>query len=276
MSQIIEIHSLDDPSVALFSRLTEAQLRNRLEPQKGIFIVESPKVIKVALEHGFRPIAMLTEQRHLLGQASEIVALLGDTPIYTGSDQLLTQITGYELTRGVLCAMQRPPEKPLHEVCLGKERIVVVDNVSNATNTGAIFRAAASLGMDGVVLTRSCCDPWNRRSVRVSMGTVFQIPWTYLGNTADDWPRRGIDQLHAMGFKVAAMALSPDAISIDHPQLKAEPRLAIVLGAEGDGLSLEAISLCDYVVKIPMMNGVDSLNVAAASAVAFWELRPHR
>ncbi|MCQ2297295.1 MAG: RNA methyltransferase [Bacteroidales bacterium] len=272
MSNIIEITTLDASEVAVYSRLTEAQLRNKLEPEKGLFIAESPKVIKSALESGCQPISLLTTHKHIDGQARELIARCGNIPIYTGADDLLANLTGYELTRGVLCAMRRPVEKSVSDVVDGARRIVVIDNVVNATNTGAIFRAAAALGIDAVLMTPTCCDPLNRRSVRVSMGTVFQIPWTYIGTTCGDWPQKGMSQLRELGFKTMAMALSDRAIPLDDPRLKLEPKLAIVMGTEGDGLEHSTIDLCDYVVKIPMRNGVDSLNVAAAASVAFWEL----
>lgn len=266
---VISINSLDDPALQVYSRLTEAQLRNRLEPDKGIFIAESPKVIRVALEAGCQPLSLLTEAGHLETLAADIVARLGDVPVYTGPRELLASLTGYELTRGVLCAMRRPVLPTVEEVCRDARRIVVVDDVVNSTNTGAIFRAAAALGIDGALLTPTCCDPLNRRSVRVSMGTVFQLPWTYLPATQAE----AFDLLHALDFKIAAMALSPHAIPIDDEALRHEDRLAIVMGTEGDGLPDSTIARCDYVVKIPMSRGVDSLNVAAAAAVAFWELR---
>lgn len=267
---IIPIHDLSLPEVQVYSHLTEAQLRNRLEPDKGIFICESPKVIRVALEAGCVPLSILTEEKHVDGQAADVIARCGDVPVFTGARDLLALLTGYELTRGVLCAMRRPQLPSVEEVCRGKHRIVLVDSVVNSTNTGAIFRAAAALGIDGVLLTPTCCDPLNRRSVRVSMGTVFQIPWTYMPS----WPSpAGIAQLHDLGFKTAAMALTPEAVSIDDPQLMAEERLVIVMGTEGDGLAQRTIGACDYKVIIPMSNGVDSLNVAAAASVAFWQLR---
>ena len=259
--------------MAIFSHLTEAQLRNKLDPAQGIFIAESPKVINVGLDAGMEPVALLTSHKNLDGQARPIIARCGEIPIYTGDDALLTSITGFELTRGILCAMRRPTPLSVKQVCEGKRRIVIIDNVVNATNTGAIFRAAAALGMDGILLTRTCCDPLNRRSVRVSMGTVFQIPWTYLGETCHDWPQPSMEQLHQLGYKTAAMALSDNSISIDDPRLRSTDRLAIIMGNEGDGLSKEALAACDYIVKIPMQNGVDSLNVAGAAAVAFWELQ---
>lgn len=269
---VIEITDIASEEAALYSRLTEAQLRNRLEPEKGVFIAESPKVIRVALDRGCTPVSMLMEARHIEGQAKELIARCGDIPVYTGSRETLSQITGYALTRGVLCAMRRPKALTLEDVCRDSRRIAVIDGVVNAENIGAIFRAAASLGMGGVALTRSCCDPLNRRSVRVSMGTVFQIPWCYIGERAADWPDRGLEQLHALGYATAAMALSDNSISIGDDRLKKEERLAIILGTEGDGLSPEVLERCSHVVKIPMMNGVDSLNVAAAAAVAFWEI----
>lgn len=266
---IIHITDLSHPDVQVYSHLTEAQLRNRLEPDKGIFIAESAKVIRVALDAGCQPLSLLSEEKHLVGQAADIVQRCDDIPIYTGSRQLLASLTGYELTRGVLCAMRRPQPLSVEEVCRQAHRVVLIDSVVNSTNTGAIFRAAAALGIDAVLLTPTCCDPLNRRSVRVSMGTVFQIPWTYF----PAWPQPGMEQLHLMGFKTAAMALTPDAVPIDNPALMAEERLAIVMGTEGDGLARHTIDSCDYKVIIPMCNGVDSLNVAAAASVAFWQLR---
>ena len=262
---VIEITSLSHPGVEVFSTLTEAQLRNRLEPAKGIFIAESPKVINVALEAGYQPTALLCERRHIEGDARSIIQRCGDIPIYTGERQLLEQLTGYTLTRGVLCAMRRPSPQPVADVCRDARRVVVIDGVVDTTNIGAIFRSAAALGIDAVLLTRSSCDPLNRRAVRVSMGSVFLVPWTWL-----DAP---ISSLNDLGFKTAAMALTDDSIPLDAPQLKTVPRLAIIMGTEGDGLSPATIQAADYVVRIPMSHHVDSLNVAAASAVAFWELR---
>lgn len=262
---ILEINTLDHPGVDVFSTLTEAQLRNRLEPGKGIFIAESPKVIRVALEAGYEPLALLCERRHLTGDAADIVARCGDIPVYTGDRELLARLTGYVLTRGVLCAMRRPQPRSLDEVCRGARRVVVIDGVVDTTNIGAIFRSAAALGMDAVLLTPSSCDPLNRRAVRVSMGSVFLVPWTWFDGSPSE--------LHRLGFRTAAMALTDNSISLDDPRLAAEQRLAIVMGTEGDGLSREAIAEADYVVRIPMAHGVDSLNVAAASAVAFWQLR---
>ena len=262
---IIEITSLDEPGVQLFSTLTEAQLRNRLEPLKGIFIAESPKVIQVALDEGYQPVALLCERRHIDGDAKHISDQCGDIPVYTGQRELLARLTGYQLTRGVLCAFRRPQAKSVADVCSGASRIVVIDGVVDTTNIGAIFRSAAAMGIDAVLLTRNSCDPLNRRAVRVSMGSVFLVPWTWL-----DAP---LPSLHELGFKTAAMALSDDSVSIDDPALMSEPRLAIVMGTEGDGLPKQTIAEADYVVRIPMHHRVDSLNVAAAAAVAFWQLR---
>lgn len=263
--QIIEINTLNHPGVEVFSTLTEAQLRNRLEPQKGIFIAESPKVIHVALNAGYEPLALLCERKHIEGDAASLIERCGDIPIYTGERELLASLTGYTLTRGVLCAMRRPVPKTVEEVCQDAKRIAVIDGVVDTTNIGAIFRSAAALGIDAVLLTPSSCDPLNRRAVRVSMGSVFLLPWT--------WLEAPISSLRTLGFRTAAMALSENSVPIDHPSLKDEPRLAIVLGTEGDGLSHQVIKETDYVVRIPMWHEVDSLNVAAASAVAFWELR---
>jgi tRNA G18 (ribose-2'-O)-methylase SpoU len=262
---IIEITTLDHPGTELFGTLTEAQLRNKYEPGKGIFIAESPKVINVALNAGYRPVAMMCEQRHIQGDAASIIARCGDIPIYTGSRELLANLTGYTLTRGVLCAMQRPTEPSLEDVCRNAKRIVVIDGVVDTTNIGAIFRSAAALGIDAVLLTRNSCDPLNRRAVRVSMGSVFLVPWTWLDG--------GIEQLHKEGFTTAAMALTNDSISIADPLLTTIPRLAIIMGTEGEGLPKETIAAANHVVRIPMSHNVDSLNVAAAAAVAFWELR---
>lgn len=262
---IIEISSLSHPGVEVFSTLTEIQLRNRIEPDKGIFIVESPKVIKRALDAGYEPLAILCEQKHITGDAADIIERCGDLPVYTGSRELLAELTGYVLTRGVLCAMRRPVPRSMEEVCREARRIVVIDSVVDVTNIGAIFRSAAALGIDAVLLTRNSCDPLNRRAVRVSMGSVFFVPWT--------WMDGSLSELKNLGFRTAAMALTDNSISIDNPILAAEPKLAIVMGNEGDGLPCETIAEADYVVRIPMSHGVDSLNVAAAAAVAFWQLR---
>ncbi len=262
---IIEIKSLADPGVEIFSSLTEAQLRNRLDPAKGVFIAESPKVIDVALNAGCEPLALLCEQKHIDGDAAGIIARCGDIPVYTGSRALLAELTGYTLTRGVLCAMRRPLPRSAEEICRDARRTVVIDSVTDTTNIGAIFRSAAALGIDAVLLTPTSCDPLNRRSIRVSMGSVFLVPW--------GWLEGGPEQLHAMGFTTAAMALTDNSISIDNPLLQAQQRLAIVMGTEGDGLAPDVIDRCTFTVKIPMHHGVDSLNVAAAAAVAFWQLR---
>ena len=262
---IQEIKTLDTPGVEVFGTLTEAQLRNRLEPEKGIFIAESPKVIRVALEAGYEPLSLLCEARHIEGDARDIIARCGDIPVFTGSRELLQVLTGYTLTRGVLCAMRRPAPRPVAEVLQGAQRVVVIDGVVDSTNVGAIFRSAAALGMDAVLVTRTSCDPLNRRSVRVSMGTVFLVPWTW----SDDYQQ----ELNALGFKTVAMALTDKSVAIDDERLKAENKLAIIMGTEGDGLPQYAIDAADYVARIPMSYNVDSLNVAAASAVAFWELR---
>ena len=268
---IIEITSLSHSGTEVYSRLTEAQLRNRREPEKGIFIAESPKVISRALDAGCEPISLLMERRHIEGDAQEIIRRCGDIPVYTADRSLLAELTGYELTRGVLCAMQRPSLPSVDELCANARRVAVLEGVVDTTNIGAIFRSAAALGIDAVLLTPTCCDPLNRRAVRVSMGTVFQVPWTYF----QSWPEQGLARLQSLGFKSAAMALSDRSVPIDHPALKDEAKLAIVLGTEGDGLADQTIACCDYTVRIPMTHGVDSLNVAAAGAVAFWELRAH-
>lgn len=262
---IINITSLEQSGVEVFGTLTEAQLRNRLEPSKGIFIAESPKVIDVALRAGYEPLSLLCEQRHIDGDAAGIIARCGDIPVYTGERSLLAQLTGYVLTRGVLCAMRRRVLPSVEQVCAGAKRVMVIDGVTDTTNIGAIFRSAAALGIDAVLLTPTSCDPLNRRAVRVSMGSVFLVPWT--------WLEAPVNSLNSQGFKTVAMALTDNSIPLDSPQLAAEPRLALVMGTEGDGLPKETIEQTDYVVRIPMSHSVDSLNVAAASAVAFWELR---
>ena len=273
MPQIITITDLSRPELDIFCRLTEAQLRNRLEPEKGIFIAESPTVIGLALEAGYQPVAMLTERKFVEGKAAEVISRCGEIPVYTGEREVLANLTGYELTRGVLCAMLRPAPLDFRKLCAGARRVAVLENVVDSTNVGAIIRSAAALGIDAVLLTPSCCDPLNRRAVRVSMGTVFQIPWTYLGSSPAEWPKPGMEQLRALGFKTVAMALREDSVPIDDEGLAAEPKLAIVLGTEGTGLMPHTIADCDYTVRIPMQHNVDSLNVAAASAVAFWQLR---
>lgn len=273
MANIIEITEIADPQLDLFARLTEAQLRSRIEPEKGVFIAESPKVIQLALDAGHLPVALLMERRHLEGQGKAIIQRCGGIPVYTADREVLAGLTGYPLTRGVLCAMKRPKLPSVEEVCANARRVAVLEGIVDTTNVGAIFRSAAALHMDGVLVSPTCCDPLNRRAVRVSMGTVFQIPWTRLGESPAQWPQVSLQQLQALGFRSVAMALSDTAVGIDDPRLMAEDKLAILLGTEGDGLSPTTIAQCDYTACIPMSHGVDSLNVAAASAVAFWQLR---
>ena len=273
MPDIIEITDFSSPALDVFARLTEAQLRSRVEAEKGVFIAESPKVIGRALDAGYEPLSLLMERRQIEGQGRDIIARCGQVPVYTAERGLLVKLTGYPLTRGVLCAMRRPRLPGVEELCAGARRVAVLEGIVDSTNIGAIFRSAAALSIDAVLVTPSCSDPLYRRAVRVSMGTVFQVPWTRIGNEASDWPRQGIQRLRQMGFKTAAMALSDNAVSIEDPVLCGEEKLAIVLGTEGDGLAPCTIAGCDYTVRIPMAHDVDSLNVAAASAVAFWQLR---
>ena len=268
MADVREIIDFSDPALDVYARLTEAQLMNRFDPSKALFIAESPKVIHRALDGGYEPVSMLMERKDIDGSAADILTRCPDIPVYTADEELLCNLTGYHLTRGVLCAMKRPPLPTLEETLKGAKRVAVLDNVQNPTNVGAILRSAAALGMDALLLTPGCSDPLYRRAARVSMGTVFQIPWTFFPEG-----RPWYEQLRELGFKSAALALKDDTLSIDDPRLVAEEKLALVLGSEGDGLSDAAIDGCDYTVKIPMYHGVDSLNVAAASAVAFWELR---
>ena len=272
MPNIIEITDFHAPELDPYARLTQNQLRNRLEPEKGIFIAESPKVIDRALDAGYKPVSLLMERKQITGPAAGILSRCGDAPVYTADREVLAELTGFELTRGVLCAFRRPAPRPVEELCKNARRVAVLEGIVDSTNVGAIFRSAAALNMDAVLINPSCCDPLCRRAVRVSMGTVFQVPWGQLGETPADWPEKGMDILHSLGFKTAAMALSDRSVSIDDEQLAKEPKLAIVLGTEGDGLAADTIASCDYTVKIPMSHGVDSLNVAAASAVAFWQL----
>ena len=266
---LIEITDFASPALDVFARLTEAQLRQRQEAEQGIFIAESPKVIQRALDAGYEPVSFLMERRHLEGSAKALLERCGGAAVYTADRDVLARLTGYPLTRGVLCAMRRPRLRPMEEVCAHAHRVAVLEGIVDSTNIGAIFRSAAALDMDAVLVTPNCGDPLYRRAVRVSMGTVFQVPWT---RTAP-WPDEGLERLGRMGFKTAAMALSDSAVSIDDPRLLAEEKLAIVLGTEGDGLAHDTIARCDYTVRIPMSHGVDSLNVAAAGAVAFWQLR---
>ena len=273
MANVIEITDFTAPELDVYARLTEAQLLNREEPAKGLFIAESPKVIERALDAGCEPVSLLMERKHIDSQAKDVIARCGDIPVYTSDLEILTKLTGFQLTRGVLCAMRRPQLKRVEEVLKNTRRIVILENVMNPTNVGAIFRSAAALGMDAVLLTPGCSNPLYRRACRVSMGTVFQIPWTFIGSDMADWPESGMKQLRELGFKTAALALRDDSVSIDDPKLLAEEKLAVILGSEGDGLTNDTIADCDYTVRIPMYHDVDSLNVAAASAVAFWQLR---
>ena len=265
MADIMEITDLTSPELDIYARLNETQLRHLYEPKPGIFIAESPRVIERALDVGCVPISCLCERRHIEGAAEDILSRCGEIPVYTAEYEVLTKLTGFALTRGMLCAMYRPKLPTVQEVCQNAHRIAVLEDIVNPTNIGAIFRSAAALQMDAVLLTPACSDPLYRRAIRVSMGTVFQIPWTYLDQD-------GLDSIRKMGFKTAAMALRDDSVSIDDPALEKEEKLAIVLGTEGDGLASSTIEGCDYTVRIPMACGVDSLNVAAASAVAFWQL----
>lgn len=273
MANIIRITDLLDPELDVYVRLTGAQLRNRLEPDKGVLIAESPTVIEVALAAGLEPISLLTDERLLGGAVECLIEKHPDLPVYVADRELLRELTGFELTRGALCAMKRPTLPAVEELLKDAKRVAVLEGVTDSTNIGALFRSAAALGIDAVLVTPTCCDPLCRRAVRVSMGTVFQVPFTRIGETPADWPEAGMARLRALGFKTCAMALSDRSVSIDDPRLAKEDKLAIILGTEGDGLSSSTIADCDYTVRIPMSHGVDSLNVAAAGAVAFWELR---
>ena len=275
MPVIHEITDLTAPELDIYARLTQAQLRNRLEPEKGIFIAESPKVIARALDAGYQPLSLLMERKQITGPAQEILTRCGDVPVYTADRELLAQLTGFALTRGVLCAFRRPAPCTVEQVCAHARRVAVLEGIVDSTNVGAIFRSAAALNMDAVLITPSCCDPLCRRAVRVSMGTVFQVPWTRIGSEARVWPHDGLSALHDAGFSCAAMALTDDSVSLDDPVLRKIDRLAIFMGTEGAGLGAKTIAGCDHAVRIPMAHGVDSLNVAAASAVAFWQLCPH-
>ena len=269
MANIIYVDTLEHPGLDAFARLTEAQLRSRKEPEKGIFIAESPKVIDRALNGGYEPLSFLMEEKHITGQAQPLLERCPGVPVYTGPSDLLAQLTGFPLTRGVLCAMRRPLLPTVEQLCRNAHRVAVLEGIADPTNVGAIFRSAAAMHMDAVLVTPNCCDPLYRRSVRVSMGTVFQIPWTRI----PQWPEGGLEQLHTLGFRTVALALTPDAHSIEDPGLHQADKLALLLGTEGDGLARTTIDGCDEAVCIPMSHDVDSLNVAAASAVAFWELR---
>ena len=275
MSDIIEITDFEDPKLDVYARIKEIQLLNRANPEDGIFIAESPKVVERALDAGYEPISILVEKKHVEGEAKQIIKRCGQIPVYTAEFDVLTKITGFKLTRGMLCAMHRRKLPSMREICENAKRIAVLEEVVNPTNIGAIFRSAAAMHMDAVLLTPACSNPLYRRAIRVSMGTVFQIPWTYFDKKAS-WPEDGMKAIQNLGFKTVAMALREDSYSIDDPKLLAEEKLAVILGTEGDGLASQTIADCDYTVMIPMSHGVDSLNVAAASAVAFWELGRRR
>ncbi len=273
MADIRELHGLPDPALDVFARLTENQLRSRRDETRGICIVESPAAVSAALDAGFQPLSLLMERRCIGGSGREILSRCPDVPVYTGDRELLSQLTGYELTRGVLGAFRRPVLPGLETVCSGARRIAVLDGLTDPSNVGALFRCAAALGMDGVLVTPSCCDPLHRRAVRVSMGSVFQIPWTRLGQDGASWPGEEIPRLRSLGLPLCAMALDDRAVPLGDPRLKELPRLAVVIGSEWNGLPPETAALCDWTVRIPMHRGVNSLNAAAAGAVAFWELR---
>lgn len=272
MPNIVEISDFSASELDVYARLTENQLLCRADPQNALFIAESPKVIERALDAGYEPISLLMERKHIEGQAKEIIERCGNIPVFTSTLDVLTQLTGFPLTRGVLCAMRRKPLPDFREVIRNARRIAILEDVMNPTNIGAIVRSAAALNMDAILFTPACCDPLYRRAVRVSMGTIFQIPWAYIGESPADWPQAGMNRLRELGFRTAAMALRDDSVRMDDKALMAEEKLAIILGTEGDGLSGSTIADCDYTVRIPMSHGVDSLNVAAASAVAFWQL----
>ena len=275
MADLVEVINLEDPALAVYARLTQAQLRNKKEPEMGLFIAESPKVIRTALEAGYQPVSLLMERQKLEGQGKEIMNLCGEVPVYTGDRETLAGLTGYQLTRGILCAMRRPAPRDPREILEKARRVAVLEGMVDTTNLGAVFRSAAALGMDGVLLSPGCCDPLARRAIRVSMGTVFQLPWAVLGESRTDWPEGGLALLKEYGFSTAAMALREDSLTPEDTRLKREEKLAVILGTEGDGLDPRTIAACDHTVMIPMSHGVDSLNVAAAAAVAFWELGRH-
>ena len=273
MSRIVDISDISMPGLDVFFRLTEAELRNRLEPEKGIFIAESQKVIELALDAGCEPVSFLMERKKIAGQAQRIISRCPDVPVYTGDSGLLAELTGYRLSRGIICAMRRPRLPSVEEACAGARRIAVLEGITDSTNVGAIFRSAATLGIDAALVTPSCCDPLCRRAARVSMGAIFKIPWTRIGSGASEWPKPGLERLKALGFRTVAMVSGNAAVSIDDTRLMAEKKLAIILGTEGNGLSPGTVAACDYTAHIPMFHGMDSMNVAAASVVAFWQLK---
>lgn len=272
MKEIIKIEDFSDPRLDVFVRLTGAQLRSKLEPERGVFIAESPTVIEVALDSGCEPLALLTDERLINGAVENIIKRCEGVPIYSATREVLEQLTGFALTRGALCAMKRPAPKPLSELLSGARTVGVLENIADSTNIGAVFRSAAALGVDAVLITPDCCDPLCRRAVRVSMGTVFRVPWGVIGESQADWRERGVELLRSHGFKCAAMALNSNSVNIDDPALMAEEKIAVILGTEGTGLHKNTIDNSDYTVMIPMSNEVDSLNVAAAGVIAFWQL----
>ena len=272
MKEFIRIEDFSDPRLDVFVRLTGAQLRSKLEPERGVFIAESPTVIEVALDSGCEPVALLTDERLINGSVEKIIEKCGDVPIYTASREVLEQLTGFALTRGALCAMKRPPQPTLAELLKDARTVAVLENIADSTNIGAVFRSAAALGVDAVLVTPDCCDPLCRRAVRVSMGTIFRVPWGVVGKDQEDWRENGVSYLREHGFKTAAMALTNDSVNIDDAQLMKEEKIAVILGTEGTGLCKSTIANSDYTVMIPMANEVDSLNVAAAGVIAFWQL----
>lgn len=272
MANFIKIEDFSAPELDLYARLTGAQLRSRLEPERAVFIAESPEVIRVAMAAGIEPISLLTDERLINSAVANIIDKMGEKPVYIATREVLSSLTGFALTRGALAAMRRPALPTVEEVLKNARRVAVLEEVADSTNIGALFRSAAALNIDAVLITPTCCDPLCRRAVRVSMGTVFQVPWTQIGEVAQDWPEKGLAQLSELGFKTVAMALTDESVSIDDEALMGEEKLAIILGTEGTGLKAETIRGCDYTAKIPMSHGVDSLNVACAGAVAFWQL----
>ena len=272
MANFIKIDDFNAPELDVYARLTGQQLKSKLDPDQAIFIAESPEVIRVAMNAGIEPLSLLTDERLINGAVENIIDRMDDKPIYIATREVLSSLTGFALTRGALAAMRRPKKKSVEEIISGARRIAILEEVADTTNIGALFRSAAALNIDAVLVTPTCCDPLSRRAVRVSMGTVFQVPWTWIGESASDWPGKGLEILKSLGFKTVAMALTDDSVSIDDEELMNEDKLAIILGTEGTGLKKETIAKCDYTVKIPMSHGVDSLNVACAGAVAFWQL----